>query len=197
MKMTTNVNRAVAVAALAGVGLIGSIATAGPAIATAPGSDPAAAPAVLTTGPALQEIVSLASLVAAQAPQVGDVSNRVGAPPKSRDARRTYMIECLPGHKTQRARKFMLGCADGNGYLDKLTWTRWGTARAKAVGLLTVNDCTPTCVAGTFRSYPVRVNATKRVSLGQGKRAYTQLTITLTGKKPADFPARFTERLVH
>ncbi len=196
MNMKTNVNRAVAVAALAGVGLVGSIATAGPAIATAPDADPAAAPAGSTTVPALESIVSLASLVAAQAPEGADLSSRVGAPPKSREARRTYMIECLPGHKTQRARKFMLGCADGNGYLDKLTWSRWGTARAKAVGILTVNDCTPTCVAGTFRSYPVRVNATKRVSIGNGKRAYTQLTITLTGKKPADFPARFTERLV-
>ena len=48
---------------------------------------------------------------------------------------------------------FVVACADGNYYFDRLSWTSWTPRLASASGRLVENDCTPSCVAGRFHSH--------------------------------------------
>ncbi len=48
-------------------------------------------------------------------------------------------------------------CGDGNGVLLKIGWTSWTPTSARARATYSVNDCTPDCAAGKFRSYPATV----------------------------------------
>jgi hypothetical protein len=50
-----------------------------------------------------------------------------------------------------------LFCADANAEFTNLTWQDWGEYTAYATGTARWNDCTPTCVAGTWKSEPVTV----------------------------------------
>lgn len=51
--------------------------------------------------------------------------------------------------------RLVASCADANSVLTRLTWSHWGDTTAYATGVATWNDCTPTCVAGHWRSEPV------------------------------------------
>ncbi|MGC1238360.1 MAG: hypothetical protein WA860_06185 [Acidimicrobiales bacterium] len=50
---------------------------------------------------------------------------------------------------------FVISCADANSEFTDLHWTGWGDETAYATGVARWNDCTPTCVAGHWRSEPV------------------------------------------
>jgi hypothetical protein len=50
---------------------------------------------------------------------------------------------------------FVISCADANSEFTDLHWTGWGGETAYATGVARWNDCTPTCVAGHWRSEPV------------------------------------------
>jgi len=78
-------------------------------------------------------------------------------------------------------KELVLSCADANTLAKGLTWNNWGGATATATGIASWNDCTPTCVAGTWRSAPVsiwayrirddhytRVNGTNKALFGGG-----------------------------
>ncbi len=54
-------------------------------------------------------------------------------------------------------RTYVLSCADANSMLASLHWIDWGEATAFATGTARWNDCTPTCVAGHWKSEPVTV----------------------------------------
>jgi hypothetical protein len=49
---------------------------------------------------------------------------------------------------------FVVSCADANSEFTDLHWTGWGDETAYATGVARWNDCTPTCVAGHWRSEP-------------------------------------------
>jgi hypothetical protein len=93
------------------------------------------------------------------------------------------LVDC-EGNKTVEPRTFILACADGNSYLDKLTWTSWTGKVASAYGILTENDCLPYCAAGHFHSYPI-LAVTWGSQSYKGSQRYTELTIIFTtGKRP-------------
>jgi hypothetical protein len=65
--------------------------------------------------------------------------------------RTTYvMIDCL--HMRTAPTSILFACADGNYYVDHLTWTRWHNWKASGSGLFHKNDCRPSCAEGTFHS---------------------------------------------
>jgi hypothetical protein len=51
----------------------------------------------------------------------------------------------------------VISCADANSEFTGLHWYGWGDATTYATGTARWNDCTPTCVAGTWRSNPVTI----------------------------------------
>jgi serine/threonine protein kinase len=67
--------------------------------------------------------------------------------------------------------------ADGSRYVDGLTWTAWGRPQATAAGTLKVNDCTPSCVQGTFSPYPATVTLAGLKPYGTGLEAYSTMVV--------------------
>ena len=82
---------------------------------------------------------------------------------------------------------FQLACADGNNYLSHLNWGSWRQGYAAARGTQTMNDCTPSCALGTFRTYPVHVvvwgNAA--VTGHSDQRRFAMITLRYPGRPPS------------
>jgi hypothetical protein len=60
------------------------------------------------------------------------------------------------GH-TRRPAKIEIACGTGEFYAAGLRYSSYGGRKAHATGTLWLDDCTPNCAQGTFRSYPGRV----------------------------------------
>lgn len=119
------------------------------------------------------------SLVAIGALMAGGMALAAG--PASA-AERAQVNNC--GQLETKPADLVLSCADANAMLTELTWRGWSNSRATGVGTYEVNDCEPTCVAGTTRSYPVRVVlGTPKVQ--EGKRVLSKVTMTFTKKSPS------------
>ncbi len=86
---------------------------------------------------------------------------------------RTYLYNCST--LTQKPREIVLTCADANTWINKITWTNWSSATAKATGTLHWNTCTPTCVAGKEKAATIHFAATGRRHV-KGRWLYTVLT---------------------
>lgn len=65
---------------------------------------------------------------------------------------------------------FVTACADANTEVTNLHWYAWGDTTAYATGTLRYNDCTPSCVAGSWKSERVTVWAWRRIN-----GAYTRI----------------------
>jgi hypothetical protein len=99
----------------------------------------------------------------------------------------TVVLDCPGVGALVRPKTFILTCADGYVQLDKLSWTSWTPGLASATGTLSKNTCTPSCVAGHFRSYPVVAVLWGRAALKNhpGEQCYTKMTIIYTGSRPS------------
>ena len=77
-------------------------------------------------------------------------------------------------------------CGDGAVGLTRLHWTSWTSHLASGYGTYFLNDCTPTCVAGHFHTYPALVAlwGSAAVKGRPSERKYTQMTLIFTGKRP-------------
>jgi hypothetical protein len=64
---------------------------------------------------------------------------------------------CQPVTLSVKPSNYIVSCADANSEFTDLHWTDWGDERAYATGEARWNDCTPTCVAGHWRSEPATV----------------------------------------
>lgn len=139
-------------------------------------------------------VLSVASLAAATA--VAAAPARATATPSVRPAPSvpsaspyaTVLVSCfqrplvMPGD-------VLLACGDGNDRIGGLTWSSWGRNSAVGTGYEEVNDCDPTCVDGTFHTYPVTV-ALSGSSPWPGNphlRRYTELTLGYPADQP-DWP---------
>jgi hypothetical protein len=67
---------------------------------------------------------------------------------------------------------------DGSGYVKNLTWSGWGNAQAVGTGVLEVDDCNPNCASGSFTGYPATITLSGLTPFGNGKRAYSVMTIS-------------------
>lgn len=96
------------------------------------------------------------------------------------------LFDCPGQHALVRPRTFIVTCADGYDQLTKLSWTSWTPGLASATGTLVLNDCTPSCVAGHFHTYPALVILWGNVAVKghPGEHSYTHLTEILTGPRP-------------
>jgi hypothetical protein len=85
-----------------------------------------------------------------------------------------------------RARSIMLACGDGNFYLTRIAWTRWGMRQPQGVGVGHQNDCAPGCATGHFRAYRVAVRLDEAVlhCATQQVVQFMRASWTFTGEKP-------------
>jgi hypothetical protein len=66
---------------------------------------------------------------------------------------------------------------DGARFIDKLTWSNWGSPTATGTGTLEVDNCTPNCAQGTFTGYPATMTLTGLTPYGTGMEAYASIVI--------------------
>jgi hypothetical protein len=66
------------------------------------------------------------------------------------------LLPCTPDLSVKPS-TYVVSCADANSEFTDLHWTDWGSQTAYATGEARWNDCTPTCVAGHWRSQPATV----------------------------------------
>jgi hypothetical protein len=72
----------------------------------------------------------------------------------------------------------MVTSGDGAQYLQDLTWSGWGKAKAHGRGVLEIDNCVPNCASGTYTSYPATVTLSNLISYGNGKKAYATIVVT-------------------
>jgi hypothetical protein len=88
---------------------------------------------------------------------------------------------------------------DGTGLLagpnakrrNGISWTSWTATSAVGTGSEQVNNCEPSCAAGTFTAYPVKIEQWRPRSLGR-EFVFTRMTIWFTGTRPKGDLAHFT-----
>jgi hypothetical protein len=93
------------------------------------------------------------------------------------------LADCV-GKPTIKPVSVTLACADANFTAGNLTWTGWGNAFAAAMGTATVNDCTPSCVAGHFHHYKIILIANGTQRCPSGQPAYARITYAWVGRGP-------------
>src|SRR2546423_5191350 len=69
----------------------------------------------------------------------------------------------------------IVACGDGNFVVVKLEWTKWTRKAAGGSGTGKLNNCMPNCAQGQFRSYKVKLIASKPVTCSNGKREFSRL----------------------
>ena len=102
-------------------------------------------------------------------------------------AGRVVLVTCTGKGVTSPA-SYTIACADGNDYLTGLNWGSWGVP-AKGSGKDKVNTCHPSCVAGKFRTYPVKVELWRPRAWRHhsGRRYFSRMTLTYTKAVPKGF----------
>ncbi len=79
----------------------------------------------------------------------------------------------------------VLGCGDFNFYINHLRWKHWGSVRATGRGIAHVNNCKPSCEAGSFHEYRGKLQLRKiKLCSSDGKRHYTQARFSFRGDRP-------------
>jgi len=129
-------------------------------------------------------LISSALLITASAPAPAAATQPAALKPA---ASVPVVINCV-GNPRVQPHQIVLACADGNDILMKLNWSHWG-AQGLATGSETINDCTPTCVGGTFHKFPV-ITVLWRVRPRPhhpAQHMFTRATIIYTGTVPAGF----------
>ncbi len=91
--------------------------------------------------------------------------------------------DCV-GKLQVKPREVIFTCADAGFSAQKLTWIAWGGTTAVAVGQASVNDCTPTCVAGHFHTYRIVLLATGSQRCPGGRLAYKAVEYGFIGPSP-------------
>jgi hypothetical protein len=141
-----------------------------------------------------------AAVVIAGAP--GAPHDPAGALAASVASESAVMVNCA-NQRQVRPAQFVLACADGNAYLSGLHWSTWRSS-AYGTGTWRINDCTPSCAGGTFRSFSALVTLWRPEALPRhrGVRYYSKITIVLPGThcytssgKQTCYPASYTGSL--
>jgi hypothetical protein len=117
-------------------------------------------------------------LTAAAGLAVATVTSATAASAPPAAAHHQVWVRDCPGDKYKVAPKgFVVACADGNTYLQKITWSNWGARRAHGTGQLWANECVPNCASGKFVHEPAAVTLT-RLAERHGRWDYGYITVT-------------------
>jgi hypothetical protein len=86
-------------------------------------------------------------------------------------------------HNVYKPKSVIVTCADANFAIKKITYSSYGTKKARGTGTASINTCEPNCAAGTFQSFPVRFVMSRVGQCGDVPQ-FRRLTVTFTGKRP-------------
>jgi opacity protein-like surface antigen len=77
-----------------------------------------------------------------------------------------------------------------------LHWSKWTKKKAVGTGGNWLNDCKPSCAAGKFHGYPVKLTLTSPKKVA-GKHIFTRMTVTYTQNLPAHATKTTTWKVSH
>jgi hypothetical protein len=96
----------------------------------------------------------------------------------------TYPVSRCMGYQSQYMRtepSRIVTSGDGSGFVEKISWTGWGRPTARGLGVLEIDNCTPSCTAGAYTGYRATVTLTDLVAFGNGTRAYAKIVVRAPG----------------
>lgn len=95
------------------------------------------------------------------------------------------VLNCGTGKGLTRPASLTVACADGNNVAKDLTWSKWATSGAAAKGVVSWNQCTPTCVADKkWATADATFTLNDPVHTAKGL-LFEKLSVHVTGKTPA------------
>lgn len=86
---------------------------------------------------------------------------------------RVAVLSCS-GHRVIKPASNVMSCADANSEWEHVHWSSWGPTSAHGVGELSFNDCVPSCVAGSFRTYHATVTLSRVEETARHGRLFTK-----------------------
>ncbi len=94
------------------------------------------------------------------------------------------VLNCGTGKGLTRPASLTVACADGNNLAKDLTWSKWATSEASAKGVVSWNQCTPTCAADKkWASADATFTLNDPVHTAKGL-LFEKLSVHVTGKTP-------------
>lgn len=113
------------------------------------------------------------------------------ASPAAPKASQVVVVSCA-GKGQVRPTGYDVGCM-ANELLTGLHWTSWNST-ADGTGTFKVDNCVPSCAAGKYLSYPVKTHLWRAEPWPghAGRKYFTRLTVTFTGKRPKSTPKAIT-----
>jgi hypothetical protein len=117
------------------------------------------------------------------APACAALSIALNAVPLAAAANPTVLPDCA-GKPVAKPKSVVLACADAGVTAGSVTWTGWGTAKARGAGIASVNDCDPNCAAGHLRQYKIALVAAGTERCPSGQTAYARVTYSWIGNTP-------------
>lgn len=104
---------------------------------------------------------------------------------------RVLVISC--NSEQYRPASIGIACGDGGVLLRKLKWSTWTSAHATGEGQYAINDCSPSCVNGHFRSYPIEVTLSKPKSCPKhSHKAFTHIALVFERRHPEGAATQIT-----
>ena len=105
---------------------------------------------------------------------------------KSPSAGEVSIANC-DGDRSVSPVTIVLSCADGNEIVEHARWSAWDATSATGTGVLTTNDCQPTCASGTFHSHNVDLVA--KVPVGKrDHQTFAVLVVTSASTSTSQVP---------
>jgi hypothetical protein len=83
--------------------------------------------------------------------------------------------------------RIVIACGDFAAYVNDLHWHHWGNGEARGHGKFRANSCDPSCVEGTFKTYPAKVkllNPEHKKCNGRKVRLFTHMDMAFPKKQP-------------
>jgi hypothetical protein len=126
--------------------------------------------------PGTRAAAALATSAVAFCALAGTPGSLAGASALGKDAAATkvYIAASACTGRSYKPRTVVLACADGNLFASGLRYTSYGSRQASAEGLMHLNDCTPNCAQGRFRTRPGSVRFSAAVRCADGHRYFTR-----------------------
>jgi hypothetical protein len=102
-----------------------------------------------------------------------------------------WVVNC--NTEQYKPKSITIACGDGGIYLAKLQWSAWSKTSAAGAGSYDMIDCTPSCVQGHLRTYPVKVTLSKpRSCPGRKHKAFRHIGLVFTSTQPTGAATQIT-----
>jgi hypothetical protein len=88
---------------------------------------------------------------------------------------------------TSRPDQITATCADAGIVATKIDWRYWGPTMASGTGIVSANDCAPSCAEGSRIDYPTTV-VLDRVQVREAGPEFTRMTLIYTDHAPGENP---------